>query len=158
MPVPAAGPLTRPIGRIDQLDGRSALVVAPPLGRLTRDHAVWIADQLGERPARITPWRSVVIPDLDEVEVVERQATALGLVITRDSPWFAISACAGRPRCSQALADVQADAANALGRWPGRSVHWSGCDRRCGRPANTDVDVVATSTGYVVTNGSSASV
>jgi precorrin-3B synthase len=142
-----------PIGRIDQGDGRAALVLAPPLGRLTLDQSRWIAEHQRDRPARITPWRSVVLPDLADVETAQREANALGLVTTSDSPWFAVSACAGRPRCAQARADVQLDAAAALGRWPGQRVHWSGCERQCGRPLDTDIDVIATATanGYTIT-------
>jgi precorrin-3B synthase len=140
-----------PIGRVSQPDGRWALVVAAPLGRVTAAQACWLADQLTGRPARITPWRSVVLPDIDDIDGVEAAAHDAGLVSHRDSPWFGISACAGRPRCPKALADVQQDAAASLGRWADRRVHWSGCERHCGRPANTQVDVLATNAGYRVT-------
>jgi precorrin-3B synthase len=46
------------------------------------------------------------------------------------------------------LADVLGDAAATPNRWPGRQVRWSGCERRCGRPVDTEVDVVATPDGY----------
>ena len=47
-----------------------------------------------------------------------------------------MSACAGRPGCAKALADVRADARAGLaaGRFTER-VHLSGCARRCGPPA-----------------------
>jgi precorrin-3B synthase len=152
--IPLIGPTAPPIGRIAQVDGRTALVVAPPLGRLTRDQARWIAGQLGGSSARITPWRSVVLPDRNDIDALESQAIAEGLVITATSAWFGVSACAGRPRCDKALADVQHDASTALGRWPGQRVHWSGCERRCGRPKNTEVDLVATTDGYQIMQGS----
>jgi precorrin-3B synthase len=132
-------PARRPIGRVG-----SALVVGVPLGRLTVEQARWLAG-CGQR-LRITPWRRVVIPDADP----GLRPAAVGLVTDPDSPWLTVSACAGQPRCRQALADVQADAAAALHRFPGRRVHWSGCDRRCGRSADVEVDVVATSEGYRV--------
>jgi precorrin-3B synthase len=139
-----------PIGPIRQADGGAALVVAPRLGRLTQEQAVWVADQLSGRPARITPWRSVVLPDLADVDAVAAAAAAVGLEGRADSPWSLVSACAGRPRCASALADVQQDAGAAVERWPGRRVHWSGCERRCGRPVTTEIDVVATAEGYRV--------
>jgi precorrin-3B synthase len=140
--LPVAPP-TR-LGPIRRLDGRTALVVAPPLGRLTAEQARWIAAQLGSDVARITPWRSVVLPEVDD------RSLGAGLIADPGSPWRLISACAGRPRCAQALADVQADAAAALGQWPGRRVHWSGCDRCCGRTPDVEVDVIATAEGYAV--------
>ncbi len=137
--VPAVGPLP-------QRDGGTALVLAVPLGRLDAEQLHWLAAQLGARPARVTPWRSIVLPDV--APDAAAQAHRLGFGVSADSPWVGVSACAGRPGCAKALADVQADARAGLQRWPGRVVHWSGCSRRCGRPAGTDVDVVATATGY----------
>ena len=137
---PALPPLrSRPIGRV-----ADALVVAAPLGRLGREQAQWLAAQ--GRELRITPWRRVVIPRADPAARPE----AVGLIVDAASPWLAVSACAGRPRCRQALADVQADAAGALDRFAGRRVHWSGCSRRCGRSGDVEVDVVATEEGYAV--------
>jgi precorrin-3B synthase len=95
---------------------------------------------------RITPWRSVVIPDADSAARPE----AVGLISDPGSPWLGVTACAGRPRCRQALADVQADAAAALDRFAGRRVHWAGCGRRCGRSSDVEVDVVATNEGYAI--------
>jgi precorrin-3B synthase len=120
-----------------------ALIVAAPLGRLTATQARWLADNSPE--LRITPWRRVVLPVAPDADPAD-----VGFVTDADSPWLLVSACAGRPRCSKALADVQADAAAALDRFPGRRVHWSGCDRRCGRTTDIEVDVIATPEGYVV--------
>lgn len=135
----AAAPIApRPFGRV-----AGALVVAPPLGRLTARHAEWLATHSAE--PRITPWRSIVLPVAPDAD-----PAGVGLVADGDSPWLSVSACAGRPRCLQALADVQADAAAAPDRFAGRRVHWSGCARRCGRPADVEVDVVATVEGYAI--------
>ena len=84
------------------------------------------------------------MPTGPDVAAAARQ----GFGVTPDTPWSTVSACTGRPGCASALADVQADARADLRRWPGRVVHWSGCARRCGRPARTEVDVVATEDGY----------
>lgn len=138
---PAAGPFTR-------FDGQPALVVAVPLGRLDTDQLRWLADVIGTAPARVTPWRSIVLPNVDAVAV--DTAAQLGFGITPDTPWSNVSACTGKPGCAKAFADVQADARAELGRWPGKAVHWSGCDRRCGRSTRTEVDVIATESGYVV--------
>ena len=140
--VPAAplpGPPPRPIGRVSD-----ALVVGVPLGRPRPEQAQWLAGSAAE--LRITPWRRVVIPHADPAA----RPASVGLVTDPSSPWLAVTACAGRPRCRQALADVQADAAAALERFAGRRVHWSGCERRCGRPADVEVDVVATAEGYLI--------
>jgi precorrin-3B synthase len=130
-----------PIGRIG-----AALVVAPPLGRLTADQAAWLASNAGGHELRITPGRRVVLP----LAPARADPAEVGLVTDPASPWLLISACAGRPRCAKALADVQADAAATVTRFPARRVHWSGCERRCGRTPDVEVDVVATAEGYAV--------
>ena len=133
------------------LDGRgSSAVLLAPLGRLTSAQLTWVAEQVAGRLARITPWRSVVLPWLADAGAVLRDGAGLGFGVDEESPWLRVTACAGRPRCASALADVQADAAAFAARWPGRIVHVSGCARHCGRPAATEVDVTATSEGYQV--------
>jgi precorrin-3B synthase len=131
----------------DDLD--SAVLLAP-LGRLTAAQATWLAARAGLRPARITPWRSVVLPRQPDADQTLREAAGLGFGVDESSPWLRVTACAGRPGCASALADVQADAAGFAARWPGRIVHVSGCGRHCGRPAATEIDVTATSEGYSV--------
>jgi len=128
-------------------DEASAVLIAP-LGRLTSAQVTWVADRV--REARITPWRSVVLPGVADAAGVLREAARLGFGVDDASPWLRVTACAGRPRCASALADVQADAAAFAARWPGRLVHVSGCGRHCGRPAATEVDVTATSEGYEI--------
>jgi precorrin-3B synthase len=129
--------------------GASAVLIAP-LGRLTAAQLTWVAERAGKREVRITPWRSVVLPHLADAPGVLREAAGLGFGTDEGSPWLRMTACAGRPGCASALADVQADAAGLAGRWPGRVVHVSGCERHCGRPAATEIDVTATSEGYQV--------
>jgi precorrin-3B synthase len=147
LPAPG-GPASRPVGVVGS--GGTAAVLLAPLGRLTTSQLTWLADRVGGRPARITPWRSVVLPDLPDAAGVLADAGRLGFGVDAGSPWLRVTACAGRPGCASALADVQADAAGFAARWPERIVHVSGCARHCGRPAATQVDVTATSEGYQV--------
>ncbi len=128
----------------------AAAVLLAPLGRLTAAQLSWIAARLAGQPARVTPWRSIVLPEPADAAGTLRAAAGLGLGTGAGSPWLRVSACAGRPGCASALADVQADAAALADRWPGRLIHVSGCGRRCGRPAATEIDVTATSEGYQV--------
>ncbi|MEV4436738.1 cobalamin biosynthesis protein CobG [Streptomyces sp. NPDC049585] len=147
--------------------GRPALSVAAPLGRLTAAQGRLLAgtaDRYGDGGLRVTPWRGVIVPGLapgTDPQPRAHRAAALaqeaGLVTSAASAWHRAGACAGRPGCAKALADVRADAAAALASVrPGGSgalpVYWSGCERRCGHPGGRWVDVLATGEGsYRVT-------
>ena len=150
-PVPPA-PTTGPAGAVRQSDGRTALVAVVPLGRLTADQADLLAETSGGE-LQLTPWRSVVVPDLADAAALPLLAAA-GLELDPDSPWLRVTACAGRPGCAKSLADVRSDVVRAVtaGTLPagGARQHWVGCERRCGRPAGEVVDVVATGEGYRV--------
>ena len=144
----AGGDGSRPAGVVGP--GGTAAVLLAPLGRLSVAQLMWLAGQVGGREARITPWRSVAVPDLADAAGMVREAARLGFGVDAGSPWLRVSACAGRPGCASALADVQADAAGFAARWPDRIVHVSGCARHCGRPIDTEIDVTATTGGYQV--------
>ncbi|MFG1796778.1 precorrin-3B synthase [Nocardia sp. NPDC049149] len=208
-----------PIGWLDQDNGLVSLGAGVRLGTLPARTAEFIA--AAERPVLITPWRSLIIADLDEwtAEQVVRVLAPMGLIFDANSPWLQVSACAGRPGCAKSHTDVRADAAAAVDsgrvlppnpdppahhnvpatgtaetntlppntnpsthqevptpttelgntRPPeptplahqlvlvtdvtvaGRQ-HWSGCDRRCGRPRGQVTDIVAIDpTNYRIT-------
>ena len=149
--VPRA-PDVGPVGAVTQHDGRTALIGVLPLGRLGADQAELLAGLASE--VQLTPWRGVVVPDLDE-DAVDDATVDLhrsGMVFDEASPWLQVTACAGRPGCAKSLADVRADATTAVVTRTlpagGARQHWAGCERRCGRPQGGVVDVVATPTGY----------
>jgi precorrin-3B synthase len=65
----------------------------------------------------------------------DAQLAAAGFVVDADSAVPLVSACAGRPGCAKALADVRADARAGLAASQfTERVHLSGCARRCGSP------------------------
>ncbi len=142
-----------PVGWIDQDDGRVALAATVALGRLSAQQVELLA--VAEAPLVVTPWRSVLVCDLDEgvAEQLVGVLAGFGLIFDEASPWLRVSACAGAPGCAKSLADVRADLTAAVAHGaipPGEQQHWVGCERRCGRPVGAVVDVVATSTGYRV--------
>jgi precorrin-3B synthase len=137
-----------PVGWITQDDGRITLGAAVPLGVLQARTAEFVAAITA--PAVVTPWRSLLICDLEEgiADTALRVLAPLGLIFDEHSPWLTISACTGSPGCAKSLADVRSDAAAAAeaGEAAGRR-HFVGCERACGSPPVGQV-LVATNSGY----------
>jgi precorrin-3B synthase len=141
-------PVTRgPVGWLEQDDGRVALGALVPLGVLAARVGEFLAAI--NAPMVITPWRSVLVFDLDEevADVALRVLAPMGLVFDENSPWLSISACTGSPGCDRSAADVRADAAAAVADPAAVHRHFVGCDRACGSPASGAV-LVATGDGY----------
>ncbi|MCZ7415266.1 MULTISPECIES: precorrin-3B synthase [unclassified Streptomyces] len=136
--------------------GSVTLSALAPLGLLTGSR--WralldAAERDGSGEILLTPWRGVLVPGVPRHRAAALLASldAAGLVTDPGSPWIGVGACVGRPGCAKSLADVRADAAASLPPAPGLPVYWSGCERRCGRPQGTRIDVLATGEGYRVT-------
>ncbi|MCL6062470.1 hypothetical protein M5044_11040, partial [Neisseria meningitidis] len=136
-----------PVGWIPQDDSRVTLGAAVPLGVLPARVAECLAAI--EAPLVITPWRSVLICDLDDAtaDAALRVLAPLGLVFDENSPWLNISACTGSPGCAHSAADVRADAARSLNVESAGHRHFVGCERACGSPPAGEV-LVATGGGY----------
>jgi precorrin-3B synthase len=136
-----------PVGWIEQDDGRITLGAGVPLGVLPARVAEFLAAI--EAPLVITPWRSVLVCDLDDgvADVALRVLAPLGLVFDENSPWLNVSACAGSPGCAHSAADVRADAAASLDGDSGVHRHFVGCERACGSPPAGEV-LLATGDGY----------
>jgi precorrin-3B synthase len=136
-----------PVGWIEQDDGRVTLGAAVPLGVLEARVAEFLAAI--EAPMVITPWRSVLVCDLDEgvADVALRVLAPQGLVFDEASPWLSVSACTGSPGCEHSAADVRADAAAAIDEPAVGHRHFVGCERACGSPPVGQI-LVATADGY----------
>jgi precorrin-3B synthase len=143
-------PVTSHIGVLPQSDGLVAVGSLVPLG-LLRGEALRLLT--GARRLVITPAREVVVPDLTPEAARRwlRQLDEAGLPTSSESRWSGVTACAGRPGCARALADVRADADAASEFAAGLPVHWIGCARGCGSPSGPHVRVEATPTGYQTT-------
>lgn len=142
-------PVTRPpVGWLHQDDGLVALGAAVPLGVLKTRVAEYLA-AVGS-PVVITPWRSVLVADLDQAvaDTALRVLAPLGLIFDDASPWLDVSACTGSPGCAHSAADVRRDAAAAVHDGATASHrHFVGCERACGSPPIGEV-LVATAGGY----------
>ncbi|PTQ95349.1 precorrin-3B synthase [Paraburkholderia sp. GV068] len=109
----------------------------PLLGRIdaTALHGLAsLARQHANGTLRITPWQSVLLPDIatHAVPAVLAALKTLGFACDRNDPASRLIACAGSTGCAKSLADTKADALALAARLPaGVDVHLSGCPRSC---------------------------
>jgi len=130
-------PVATAIGARTQGDGRLALTVLPPLGRLESPMLAALRGA-GRPDVRIGSDRTVTLVDIpahgadDLLNVLH----AAGFVVADGSGWAGLTACAGQGACARALADVRTQAAaRAAQRAAGAAPeHWSACPRQCGLP------------------------
>jgi len=83
-----------------------------------------------------------VLPLASSADAALHRLGGAGLLVSDGHELSAVTACAGMT-CASSRADVRAVAARVPGL---AAVHWAGCDRRCGLPADATA-VVATSAG-----------
>jgi precorrin-3B synthase len=124
-------------------------VVAAPLARLTARQLRLLGRMLrpGET-ARLATAGRVVLPLAGPMHAALAELADAGLIVSGEHILSAVTACSGMS-CARSLADVR----SLAGRVPGLAtgfagvgpVHWAGCGRRCGLPADATAVVVAVS-------------
>jgi precorrin-3B synthase len=149
----ANAPSRRPIGELAQSGSGHVMIGAMPvLGRLSAQELGAIARVAedfckgeGEAEVRLTPWRSVVIPNVAHRRASRalQQLEQLGLAVDEADPALGVVACAGNTGCPSSFTDTQRDARamvqglrNSRNR-SGFSVHLSGCSKRCADSTTT---------------------
>lgn len=145
-PLPAAPAL--PIGLINQRDGRTAVRVIAPLGRLTPAMLAGAAQVAAARHTelRLDHARGLTLVDLPPAAapVVLDELTALDLLASATDPAIGLTGCAGRD-CTRTEVDVRAALVERrTARRPGAPrEHLVGCERRCGAPRDGHTIIAA---------------
>ncbi|MFM0631423.1 precorrin-3B synthase [Paraburkholderia xenovorans] len=109
----------------------------PSLGRLDADtlnDLATLSQQHGNGTLRLTPWQSVLLPDIatHTVPAVLSALNTLGLACDPAQAITRLIACAGSSGCAKGLADTKSDALRLAARLPADvDVHLSGCSRSC---------------------------
>ncbi|MGH2341379.1 precorrin-3B synthase [Segnochrobactraceae bacterium EtOH-i3] len=142
------------VGHLALSDG-AALAVIAPFGRISAEALVHLASLAPTGDIRLAPEHGLIRTGLAP-ETARQAVRALSpAFITRAAdPLLSVTACAGRPDCASAHADVRTVAravapfARRLG--PGVSVHVSGCAKGCARDAPARLTATATPDGFAL--------
>jgi precorrin-3B synthase len=131
-------------------DSEPLAVVAAPLGRLAAPQVRLIAGLLrpGEA-ARLTAAARIVLPLAGSADAALPRLGRAGLLVNDGHELSAVTACAGMT-CASSLADVRSLAARVPGL---AAVHWAGCDRRCGLPADATAVVARSADLFALGDG-----
>jgi precorrin-3B synthase len=146
------GPVPDVAGRLalGPVPGGGSLAVAAPLARLTAAQVRLVAGLV--RPgevARLAAAGRVVLPLSGPAPAALGRLADAGLITGDDHGLAAVTACAGMT-CGRSLADVR----SAATRLPGlAAVHWAGCERRCGLPADATAVVATPGGGFTLADG-----
>jgi ferredoxin-nitrite reductase len=137
-----------------QQAGLSYVGVSLPLGQLQTQQLRALANfsqQYGDGSLRLTPWQTVIVPNVLTAQVaqVQQQIEGVGLQTCATHPSSAMVACSGTSGCSAAVADTQRHA-QVLMAHLGRSlaldrpinIHFSGCDKSCAQHQAGDITLV----------------
>jgi precorrin-3B synthase len=146
------GPVSDVAGRLalGRVPGGGSLAVAAPLARLTAAQVRLVAGLV--RPgdvARLAAAGRIVLPLSGPAPAALGRLAGAGLIAGDDHGLAAVTACAGMT-CGRSLADVRC----AATRLPGlAAVHWAGCERRCGLPADAVAVVATPGGGFTLADG-----
>lgn len=132
MPNPPAAP-----ARPGLHPGRAC--VAAAFGQLEAGALHCLANA-GAPVLRITPWRMVFLPGIEDLAHV---TDIPGLITDADDPLLHVTACTGAPGCPQASVETRALARHLAASLPtGKTLHVSGCAKGCAHPAPADLTLV----------------
>jgi precorrin-3B synthase len=113
-----------------------------------------LAERFGNGRIRTTSSRALALMDVrEDTSELASVASQAGFIVRADDPRLNMVACAGRPACPNAAADVRAAAGRLAEVWreSGSSVggvlHVSGCAKGCAHPGAARVTLVATAGG-----------
>jgi precorrin-3B synthase len=122
-----------------------------PFGAATASELRFVADlaRAPGRDVRVTPWRALIVTNIDErdAEAALKRAARLDLIVRADDPRRSLVACSGAPACPSAEAETRPLALTLARQLPaitsGSVLHISGCAKGCAQREPADVVVTA---------------
>jgi precorrin-3B synthase len=152
-----------PVGRFPLKNGTFATAFALPFGQVDAETLAAFCkavQNMDAQEVRLAPGRGLIVPGLDgeACNMLEAKVGALGFIIDPTDSRLSIAACAGATFCAsahlatRALGEEIARTAPELVK--GRTLHISGCEKRCAEPAAPDITILGTAAGCLVLPGS----
>ena len=153
-------PPTQPHGHLgihpQQQLGLSYIGISLQLGQLTAAQLlgmVQLSETFGSGDLRLTPWQTVLLPDIPNERVTEvvQTLSLLGLSASSDRPHSAIAACAGKPGCAASATHTQTDAIALINHLSQQftlncpvNIHLTGCEKSCAQPSPAEITLLGT--------------
>lgn len=136
--------------------GLSYIGISLVLGQLTATQLlglVQLSETFGSSHLRLTPWQTVLLPDIpnERVPDVLQNLSSLGLFGSDNRVDTAIVACAGKPGCAAAATQTQRHAIALAGYLSQRltfdepiNIHLTGCAKFCAQPSPAEITLLGT--------------
>jgi precorrin-3B synthase len=141
-----------PVGLL-RFNERCCFGVGAAFGRLDAamlDATARAAEIFGTGEIRLTPWRALILPHVQEQQADAMRAyfAAHRFIVDREDARLAIAACGGSSTCERGTSDTRSDALALMPfarrfRRTGVALHVSGCAKSCARQAATPLTLIA---------------
>ena len=135
--------------------GLSYIGLSLRLGQLTANQ-LWglaaLSETFGSGQLRLTPWQTVILPDIPDEKVSELLPKLASLGLSASPGWDAgIVACSGKPGCAAAATATQIHASLLADYLKERltcnspvNIHLTGCAKSCAQPGPAEITLLGT--------------
>lgn len=128
--------------------GRSYIGIAVKLGWMSivqLQGLIELAETYGSGELRLTPWQSILLPNIPTVQASEVLTKVEALELSSDPIDSAIVACAGKPGCAASETQTQIHALELIKllEHP-MNIHITGCTKRCAQPSPAEITLLGT--------------
>lgn len=137
-------------------EGLSYIGLSLILGHLTVNQwgsLVDLSRRFGNEEIRLTPWQSLLLPNIPTAKVKEiiPLLENLGLSPFVNQPQGGVVACAGKPFCGSAITQTQLHARTLIQYLQERvkldypvNIHLTGCPKSCAQPSPAEITLLGT--------------
>jgi len=135
--------------------GLSYIGLSLRLGQLTATQLwglVELSETFGSNQLRLTPWQTIILPDIPDEKVSELLPKLASLGLSASRGWdCAIVACGGKPGCAVAATATQIHATMLADYLNDRltcnspvNIHLTGCAKSCAQPSPAEITLLGT--------------